>query len=369
MTGYTVERFSKRQIVRAGKLIRGQHTEPTDELIEAFKTAHKWRDAHVYPMRGIRTELARLSRKVESDAITAGRLKRMSSIRRKLKPGNRSLYQIQDISGCRAIMRSMDSVREVQRLYLDGNSRHEVSGQDDYIAAPKPDGYRSHHLILKFDGSEEQTGGNRLVVEVQLRSRLQHAWATTVEAVGFVRKENLKGGEGSREWLRLFQLMSGEIACTEGCPVPSSCPESEAERRAELRELEVRLEAIKTLESYNQAIRHAEEFLSLRGNSYLIRYDMDSHRVSVSTFSQFRSAAVQYFNAEMFSAESENAVLVEVDRVEDLRDAYPNYFLDVTKFTSLLRTAVLSAFAAQRPGPPQVPASKWASVLHWMRNT
>jgi len=291
----------------------------------------------------------------------------MSSIRRKLRR-NRTLYQIQDISGCRAIMWSMDNLRELQNIYLNGGSRHEVIDQDNYIAEPKRDGYRSHHLVLRFDGPEEHTGGNRLVVEVQLRSRLQHAWATAVEAVGFVRKENLKAGEGSPEWLRLFQLMSGEIARAEGCLVPPSCPEGERERRAELRELEASLEAIKTLESYNQAIRHAEEYLSLRGNSYLIRYDMDSHRVSVSTFSQFRSAAVQYFNAEMFSAESENSVLVEVDRVEDLRDAYPNYFLDVTRFTTLLRTAVLGAFAAQRPGPAQVPASKWASVLHWMRN-
>ena len=142
LAGYAVERFTKRQIVRAGKLIAGSHSEANEELVAAFSTAHAWRAAHIYPMRLVRAELARFSRKLDADAITAGRLKRMSSIRRKLK-ANRTLYQIQDISGCRAIMGSMDEVRALQRLYDGGRTRHaEVIDRDDYIESPKPEARR-----------------------------------------------------------------------------------------------------------------------------------------------------------------------------------------------------------------------------------
>jgi hypothetical protein len=45
-----------------------------------------------------------------------------------------------------------------------------------------------------------------------------------------------------------------------------------------------------------------------------------------------------------------NTVLVEVDRVENLREAYPNYFLDVTTFAHLLgETVGASTPMAQRP--------------------
>ena len=57
-------------------------------------------------------------------------------------------------------------------------------------------------------------------VEVQIRTFLQHTWATAVEAVGAYRGENMKGGEGNSDWLRLFSLMSGEFAATENCALP-----------------------------------------------------------------------------------------------------------------------------------------------------
>ena len=157
--------------------------------------------------------------------------------------------------------------------------------------------------------------------------------------------------------------MSGEIAEAERCVRPATCPISTSERRAELRELDAKLDASKTLESYNQALRYAEDYLSLKGSSYLIRYDLETHGVTVKPFSKFQLASGQYLNADMFDAES-NTVLVEVDRVEDLREAYPNYFLDVTVFTHVLRNAVSASY--RDLGSPGAPASsKWASVIRW----
>jgi hypothetical protein len=130
----------------------------------------------------------------------------MKSIRKKLRDTPLTLYQIQDIGGCRAIVGTVDQLRAIVRLYEQGQSRHGIIKPWDYVDSPKPDGYRSYHLALKFTGQGDEGGYNRQRIEVQIRTRLQHVWATAVEAVGVVRGEDLKGGKGNGDWLRLFAL-------------------------------------------------------------------------------------------------------------------------------------------------------------------
>ena len=43
-----------------------------------------------------------------------------------------------------------------------------------------PSGYRGVHLIYRYN-SDRKTEYNTLLIEMQLRSQLQHAWATAVE--------------------------------------------------------------------------------------------------------------------------------------------------------------------------------------------
>lgn len=43
-------------------------------------------------------------------------------------------------------------------------------------------------------------------------------------------------------------------------------------------------------------------------------------------------------------SEPVSTVLVEVDRVKDLKQAYPNYFLDVTMFTTRYAQSSMSPF-------------------------
>lgn len=337
--GCIVERFSRSQIIRAGKLIVGAHSEPTEELIDAYRTTHAWRDAHVTPMRRVRASLTAQAKRLDAEAVTAGRLKRLQSMRRKLKPGGTDLYDIQDIAGCRAILPTIAQVRELTQHYAEHAEPHQVLRRNDYINVPKLDGYRSNHLVLKFYGPEDITGGNRLKVELQIRTRLQHAWATAVEAVGLILNQNLKAGQGSPEWLRLFQLMAAEAADEEDCAGIPSAGGSQGERRRELREIAKSLDAVRHLEGYNEAIQYGEAFTSPRGTSFIIRYDLETRTVSVRPFSQFAKATLQYNNQDMI-ADSTNSVLVEVDRVEELAAAYPNYFLDVRMFTDRLRRAV-----------------------------
>lgn len=361
LAGFAVQRYSKSQVKDAGKIIAAFNAyPPSDEVRAAFQLAHDWRDAHIVPMREARTELGQIARKAGVSGQTAGRLKRFQSIRRKLRRRPLSLYQMQDIAGCRIIVSSIEDVDAVAERYRNRLSRHEYVDEDDYIASPKLGGYRSAHFVLKYAGDSTLTGGNRLTVEVQIRTRLQHAWATAVEAVGTVRNEELKSGIGDRDWLRFFAIMSSEIAADEGRPAVPTVSDNPHERLSELKELEQRLNAIATLESYRQAIRKVDDFGHLPGSSFLIEFNSVTRSVSVRSNVSFQRLAQQYRTAEEDKAT--NAVVVEVDRIDDLVSAYPNYFLDVQMFTGLLRSIVAGVKPADRPAASAVASDAWLAA-------
>jgi ppGpp synthetase/RelA/SpoT-type nucleotidyltranferase len=134
------------------------------------------------------------------------------------------------------------------KLYRQSDSAHGLRGDRSYIETPKPGGYRSHHFVLEFLGSsQDEAIYNGLRIELQIRTRLQHAWATAVEAVGLVRNEDLKAGEGDADWLRLFELMASEIAHLERCPLVPGTPEHVAARTREIKVLDKKLGAASML--------------------------------------------------------------------------------------------------------------------------
>ena len=45
-------------------------------------------------------------------------------------------------------------------------------------------------------------------IELQIRTRLQHLWATAVETAGLYTKKSLKSGQGENGWLEFFMIVS-----------------------------------------------------------------------------------------------------------------------------------------------------------------
>ncbi|MCA1300717.1 RelA/SpoT domain-containing protein [Stappia indica] len=347
MKNNIISNHSKREIVTAGKILQERLIEEKIKIIEkrrnmtvleAFRIAHNWRDAHMRPLLRVRQELSGRIRRIEYGAVTAARMKRMASIRKKLQRPL-TLYQIQDIAGCRAILRSMKEVNKIVKFYRDGESRHFIQSEDDYISNPKSDGYRSHHIIVKFNGSGDDAIYNRQTVEVQLRTRSQHAWATAVEAVGLIRRENIKGGEGSKEWRRFFELMSAEIAYEENHPLPPTTSKNINETRDEIIHISNRIKAVTTLEKYNKAIRFADQYGPTHSNYFILQFDYDKNEVHVEPFRNYSTGSEKYISEEETHS-NRNTVLVEVNRVSDLKKAFPNYFLDVREFTSKLKKII-----------------------------
>ena len=70
-------------------------------------------------------------------------------------------------------------------------------------------------------------------------------------------------------------------------------------------------------------------------------------------------------------SDDEDIVLVEVEKIENLRDAYPNYFGDVRRFTSHLKGIVQGAAAFEFIPPPRqkAPPRERSLIgdLSWLR--
>jgi ppGpp synthetase/RelA/SpoT-type nucleotidyltranferase len=340
-------KFSNKEIARAGKIICSDllwTVENEEEIRHAFQVANNWRDSHAYPMASIRSQLLQYMRHLNLHGITGARLKRMQAIRRKLKRPNTNfkLNQLQDLGGCRVILMSISEVKEMVDTLVN-RSRHELKYPSDYISNPKDDGYRSHHLIFSYSGrgSAEAFSGKR--IEVQVRTRRQHSWATAVESIGLFRGEDLKGRDGDADWLRFFQLMSCEFAFAEKCPESQIMPPHEV-RVKEIIELNMKIDAISTLETLSTAVRGSYIAVDPRSKPqyYLLSYDNKTMQVNVEPYSGPKEAVQSYDLAEQSDntsgANRKNVVLVEADKISGLKEAYPNYFGDVQLFKQQLLT-------------------------------
>lgn len=179
-----------RKLVRkAGDILvyKGDTTET--EILEAIKVLSQWRISHAYPMGIFKDCLQKKIKELDlSSYVVAQRLKRTPSIVGKLKRfPTMQLDRMQDIGGLRIILPKVD---DVYRLYDEIIKSKALSHQlelppKDYIKEPKSDGYKSLHQVIRYQ-NENHPELQGLRVEIQLRTKLQHSWATAVETLGVI---------------------------------------------------------------------------------------------------------------------------------------------------------------------------------------
>jgi hypothetical protein len=256
------------------------------------------------------------------------------------------LTQMQDIGGCRAVVPTWTTVLTLSELYKASRQRHTLVHEDDYINGPKPSGYRGIHLVYRYE-SRARPEYNGLKIEIQLRTRLQHAWATAVETVGTLIAQPLKSSIGEGDWLRFFALMGSEMALREGTPTIPGTPSGKRELDAELQELSDRLRVEQVLTGYGQALQTIHQGRR-RATYYLLELRPEGGpggqgvvRVTGFEANQLDEATHAYLETEKRLVEpGAQAVLVSVGSLGSLPVAYPNFFLDTRRFLDSLREAL-----------------------------
>jgi len=116
------------------------------------------------------------------------------------------------------------------------NLKHKKAGEKDYIRDTKEDGYRSIHIIYRYNSDKEgKKDYNKLLIEIQIRSKLQHLWATAIETVDFFTRQAIKHNEGEKEWKDFFKIVSSAFAKMEDCPIIPNTQDDEKELYAEIK--------------------------------------------------------------------------------------------------------------------------------------
>jgi hypothetical protein len=324
------------------------------EYFQALDIINNWRSSHNFPLNTFHVGLRRRAKNIDAGAITAQRIKRMTSIEAKLRRfPTMTLSQMQDIGGCRAIVASASDVHALRQSYASSEIKHTLGQVDDYIKAPKNSGYRGVHLIYRYF-SDKKDDYNSLKIELQLRSQLQHAWATAVETVGAFVQQALKSSIGEQEWLRFFCLTGTAIALREKSPPVPGTPLSYHELVSELRDYAGKLDIQNKLDAFGNALNVFESPRTKNEHYFLIEVNHRTKQLNVSGFKQNQSelATTKYLEVEkkirQMDASSADAVLVSVDSVAALRRAYPNYFLDTKVFLELMNETLRSTRVPRR---------------------
>ncbi|WP_410376040.1 RelA/SpoT domain-containing protein, partial [Enterobacter sp. CPE_E222] len=252
-------RFSKKAIDRSAQAIR--HGCVNEERQAAIEMIQNFRELHLYPLMLMKNHLARTSAKVNKKIIVARRLKRLPTIIDKLErptldgihENSIKLTRMQDIGGCRAIVKNLEHLKLLQDRLEKSRSIHTIVHTANYLT-PKASGYGGVHLIYScFHEGDDHNAWKKTKIEVQLRTELQHAWATSLEIIDTLEGYKLKTSqEGHEDWRRLFYLAGCLVAHDEGACILSD--ETLKSHRTELSDLHHELQLISKLARYSLAL-------------------------------------------------------------------------------------------------------------------
>jgi putative GTP pyrophosphokinase len=185
--------FSKSQIDKLGeRLRRPNSTEEDVRLLDAFRLSF------AEPYEEVVDRVTR-----ELQLQTTGRpAKSTSSIVDKLRRETIRLSQIQDIAGCRIIAQDIAQQNEiVERL----RNLYDQATVIDRREQPSH-GYRAVHVVLNCSGK---------LIEVQVRTALQHRWAELSEKFSDNIDPAIKYGGGNESLVKALAVASDDIRTAE----------------------------------------------------------------------------------------------------------------------------------------------------------
>ena len=348
-----VSRKAANKISKQLRMYNGGEAVSLEDYLSAIDKAQRWRAQHALPTENcFRTLLS--SATDFPEAVLSFRLKRMKSILEKIRRLGKS-YQIgtmDDIGGCRIILKDMKQVREAVTVFANRFSLKEGNSIKNYIDHPRDSGYRSCHLITTNPGVDRDYR-----VEVQVRTQLQHLWSTAVEAAGFIYESDYKVERALNEVDHLeqqirtfFTIVSSLFSLEEGTPQVCGYVRPKEELVRMLHELDCLDGIIEDLSNADDTV-----FLSENGTQfdqpgfYLMRFATEMQFLDIGYFSprELEKALRAYDECESDALGSggasslftyDDVVLAYAQDGEQLGLAFPNYSTRVGEFLNQVGT-------------------------------
>lgn len=333
--------YTKRQINDAGMVMRNPNATESERQF-ALTVIDNWRSAHAYPLHVFYMNL-RGKAGTRQDIIVAERLKRLESIIDKLqREPVMDLYRMQDLGGCRMVLPTIADVYSFSDRFRNSKIRHEEKTPKDYIQTPKASGYRSLHLIYRFvTETPEKDIYNKypMLIELQFRTHLQHLWATAVETIGLFTNQALKAGRGDEAVKRFFVLVSSLFAMRENCPIVPNTINDEKELISEIEQIDNEHHILEMLQAIRVVVDREVDNIPDKKGYYILRLNYKTHMLRKLYFkpSEIEKAAAKYdFLESTRGDEPLDIVLVRASSFSTVKEAYPNYFLDIEEFIQLV---------------------------------
>lgn len=318
---------SKSRVNRAGNAVRENAAEIEDYLI-----IDEWRAAHRAVLNTFQAILRNRTR--GTNITVAQRHKRRSTIFDKLiRFPEMQLARMDDVAGCRLIFQDIDSLNRFRSNFHEARFHHKRKNDPNkynYIKHPKSTGYRGIHDVYSYDvNSESGKHLKGLLVEIQYRTAVQHAWATAVEVIGFITEDQPKFEKGDGRYIQAMALASEILARAyeeEKGPFPER---TDIEVVKEFLAIDKELNLLGMLRGLNAASAEVSE----NRNSILIFHE--SSELEVKTYRSATEALTALFELEKELPDTD-IVLVKADTSEEVRFAFKNYFSDAQDFIRLV---------------------------------
>lgn len=296
------------------------------------KIIEEWRAAHRSVLNTFQAILRTRTKK--SKAIVAQRHKRRNTIVGKLlRFPKMQLSRMDDVAGCRVIFPSIKDLNKFRTQLHKARFKHKRKNDPckyNYLLSPKKTGYRGIHDVYSYDvNSESGKHLKGLLVEIQYRTKVQHAWATAVEVIGFITESQPKFEEGDTRYQHAMALASEILARSfedmKG-PFPELC---DSELVQQFLGIDAELGLLKTFKGLNSAKTSVND----KKNSILIFSEDGS--LEVKSYKDATEALRALFELEKELVDSD-IVLVKADSSEEVRYAFKNYFTDAKDFIKLI---------------------------------
>lgn len=331
---------SKTQVTKAGNRIReGNATAGDLEILE------NWRASHSHVMNTFQANLRRRTRDYEY--LVGQRLKRRVTIIDKLtrQPGM-NLSRMHDIAGCRVIFPSVSELVKFRSDFIDSRAKHErltaERDQFNYLENPKHSGYRGIHDVYRYQSyAQSSEAWSGLLIEVQYRTRAQHAWATAVEIADLLTKSRGKFSEGTDEYQEFFQACSEIIARTIEQSTSCCGHLSDSELLKFFEEKNKATNLLEILSRTNTASSAMTEGIFKKKLNVILEYPFNTVEnqayLKVRSFKDTRRAIEEYEKLETESAGIADVVLVRAEDSATLMKVFQNYFTDARDFVQYVR--------------------------------